>query len=204
MKRVFEIVGDFFFNEIVDSIISTYVWKGFWDMLLYLTQLFDKHYPNNYEISILTVLAIGFSMYLMIVLYQSFYLSTDEFKQANLTLKIFIMESIYFLAFFSIICIWFSIWTLYDKYTLVSNYKFYIVFSTHFLSVIFLSTFRVVNSLYGPATLDMQPEDFQNYNIINDSTDNEENEYVRRYNNDMYHIQYSDLSLFRISYFSKS
>jgi hypothetical protein len=173
-------------------------------MLSYLTQFFDKHLPNNYEIAILTVLSIGLMLFFIIVSFQCLYLSTDEFKQANLKLKIFIMESIYFLAFFSIICIWFSIWTLYDKYTLVSDYKFYIVFSTHFISVIFLSTFRVVNSLYGPATLDMQPEDFQNYNIINNSTDNEENEYVRRYNNDMYHIQYSDLSLFRISYFSKS
>jgi hypothetical protein len=203
-KRALEIIGDFFYNEICDSILITYIWKGFYDLLGNFTINIDKIFPNQYEISLLSICLIGYLLYFFIVTYQNVYINSEAFKQStNLSLKLCMIETVYFLAFFSVVCIWYSIWSLYDKFAiniLSPQTRFLTIFATHFGSVIFLSTFRCANTLYGPATLDMDLEEFG----LNLNDDQNDSEYVKRYNNDLIYVQQNNITLFRIAYFSKS
>ena len=157
---------EFLYNEVIQVIITTYIWKGMWDMWAHVSSelaiaLFGEATVNG---QVLTTAVFGFASYYVLIGFQYGFLDavSSSFHKLSRGLKILIMDMFYVLAFLSLSSIWYTVWNKFDTIVEATDGtgRACVVFFTHFLTVIILCCLKTSTALYGPAGSDT---DLSNY-----------------------------------------
>ena len=85
---------NFFYNELVSTILLVYIWKGFWDFIDNSLNESLKHIPNSQVINFSLSALIGYGIFFFLISMQ------------RVATKSFIAEFFHAFAFFSIVALW--------------------------------------------------------------------------------------------------
>lgn len=137
-------------------IISVLVWKGVWDLFDVGS---DKLFPENKTISILFTLAIGYLLYIILMVIERSLKSVSMFNTTNKKLiRVLTEDVIYLLAYFSMVATWRSFWSGFDQLCLNETpYRVYLISGAHTLTFLLLFVAKLGSSLYGPAGVSNEP-----------------------------------------------
>ena len=134
-----------FYYEQIELLISVFIYKGIWDFLeTAVNGYLEGVVEDPDEVSLLISFVIGYALYFIILLYQ--YL-LNKFQISCLKVN-FTRELVFFVTFFSIVATWRAIWDAFDFYFYNSDYRDYIIFSSHFGIFVLLFFMQLQSFLY--------------------------------------------------------
>jgi hypothetical protein len=177
---------NFLYYELIFMIIALLAWYGLSVMFdTGLTEQLQGVVENPAGVEKLITLAISYVIFLMLFGYQHW---LNKYQLGGL--KVFyIKEIVYSVAFIVVIASWHAIWDGYDLLVLKTEHEKAILWATHFGTYLLAFVGQIGTSLYGPRGFYVDFEEGNRYNA---------NQSVKAYI-----VQYSHISLFDVTYFSK-
>jgi hypothetical protein len=117
---------DFLLSELIESFVVIIAWRG-------LSIVFDLFiFPDNYKISILITLLIGYLAFFLLALVQfKIYTRIQPF---TLVPRLFFEDLLNLIMFLSLILLWKGYWDFCDNFIYYENYQFEIYVILHFVS----------------------------------------------------------------------
>lgn len=145
---------NFINNELVEVLISIYVWKGVWDLYdVGMNDLFDT--ADNPILSIVLSGIFGYSLFfILIVIHYKWYSSTtSQLADLNSSRSKRILRNLkedlfYTIMYISLVAIWRTWWNGYD---MIINENSYTIFITHFFTIVACFMTKSSNIIYGPS-----------------------------------------------------
>jgi hypothetical protein len=154
IKNKKRLIINFINNEIIEVLISIYVWKGVWDLYdIGMNDLFDI--ADNQILSIVLSGLFGYALFFILIFvnykwYSSINsqlvdLNSSRTKSILRTLK---EDIFYTMMYISLVAIWRTWWNGYD---LIINENSYTIFITHFVTIVVCFMTKSSNIIYGPS-----------------------------------------------------
>ncbi len=141
-------------NEIIEVLISIYVWKGVWDLFdVGMNDLFNT--TDNPILSVFLSAIFGYSLYFILIFihikcYSSTSSQLDDFNSSRTQIVVRNLKKdlFYTMMYISLVAIWRTWWNGYD---LIINENSYTIFITHFITIIVCFMTKSSNIIYGPS-----------------------------------------------------
>lgn len=161
-------------NEIFDISIAVFAWKGTWDVVDIGIKNIIKYFSNAQDLntkSLIAACVIGYSLYFALISIDHYL--AERYKKFGKRLKKFTEDFLIIVAYFSMVAVWFTIWSSYDLIVAEKPNKDLINMVIHFTVIILFCSMGITSALFGPVGSEDDCEDYEFVSVQSFNTDQE-------------------------------